>query len=466
MIRLRRRLSIRTKLFLTIFTSCLLVLITMNAAVRISFEHGFVDYIRESNQQRLNLLSEALAEQYQQHGDWTFLHNNNRMIYSLLHSLEQSQPQGNLPSPGWRTPFWITDSQYQVLIGPREKLPSERVDIPITTVDGQIVGHVIGSPPEQLTRSTDINFDQQQKRASWIIVGLTTLLAAVVTWRLSRGLLAPVRRLVSGTRQLIDGQLTTRVAVTSADELGQLAQDFNQLAACLEKNESNRRAFMADISHELRTPLAILQGELEAIQDGVRHLTPAAVASLQTEVMSLKKLVDDLHQLALADAGALHYQMQPLDLSAVTDTLCQTYRQRFDDRGLKLTTHLPTEAPCDGDIGRLHQLCHNLLENSLRYTRSPGELHVSLSAVGDFWQLDFSDSAPSISERQRQHIFNRFYRAEHSRNRASGGSGLGLAICRAITEAHHGCIECHPSPLGGVTLRVLLPLTYGDTQDE
>lgn len=462
----RWRLTIRTKLFLTIFITCLLVLITMNAAVRLSFEHGFVDYIRQGNEQRLNLLSEALAEQYQQHGSWAFLRNNNRMIYSLLHSLEQSQPQGNLPSPGWRTPFWITDSHYQVLIGPREKLPTERIEHPITTAEGIIVGWVIGSPPEQLTRSTDINFDQQQKRASWVIVALTTLLAAVVTWLLSRGLLAPVKRLVGGTRQLIQGRLTTRVTVTSDDELGQLARDFNQLAASLEKNESNRRAFMADISHELRTPLAILQGELEAIQDGVRHLTPEAVTSLQTEVMTLNKLVDDLHQLALFDAGVLRYHMQPLDLRTLTETVCASNRQRFQDAGLRLTTHLPNSAPCVGDYGRLSQLCHNLLENSLRYTHAGGQLQVTLSLLPGGWQLSFSDSAPGIDPQQHAHIFERFYRGDHSRNRASGGAGLGLAICRAITDAHHGSIRCQSSPLGGVTINVLLPLSLRESQDE
>ena len=453
-----RRLNIRAKLFMAIFGSCLLVLVVMHWAMRMSFEHGFVDYIRESNEQRLDLLSDALAEQYQQHGNWNFLQNNNRMIFTLLHSLEQSQSGGNFPSPGWRTPFWIVDKHYHVLIGPRKQLPAERVEHPITTQQGQVAGWVIGSPPEQLTRSTDINFDHQQKRASWIIVALTTLLAAIVTWRLSRGLLAPVKRLVSGTHQLAAGQLTTRVRVTSDDELGQLARDFNQLAESLEKNETNRRAFMADISHELRTPLAILQGELEAIQDGVRHLTPAAITSLQSEVMILKKLVDDLHQLALSDAGALRYQMQPLCLSELAESVCATYTQRFHDAGLSLHYQGAPSSPCMGDPGRLSQLCHNLLENSLRYTSAGGGLVVSLQQRQDDLLLTFSDTAPGISDEQQQHIFDRFYRAEDSRNRASGGSGLGLAICRTITEAHQGSIDCRHSDTGGVTILVRLPL--------
>ncbi len=451
--------NIGSKLFITIFATCLLVLVTMHWAVRLSFERGFVDYIRESNEQRLNLLSEALAEQYQQHGNWAFLRNNNRMIYSLLHSLEQNQQQTNYPQPGWRTPFWIVDRHYRVLIGPREGMPYERVEHPITTSDGKTVGWVLGSPPEQLTRSTDINFDRQQKRASWIIVGLTTLLAAIVTWFLARGLLSPVKRLVNGTHLLAAGQLNTRVEVTSQDELGQLARDFNQLAESLEKTETNRRAFMADISHELRTPLAILQGELEAIQDGVRRVTPEALQSLQSEVMILKKMVDDLHQLALSDAGALRYQMMDCCLSELLHHVTAAFQPRFTSAGLTLTSDCPPVAPFYGDINRLSQLCHNLLENSLRYTHAPGTLNVKLSAQQNHWLLQFSDSAPGLTDEQQLHIFDRFYRAENSRNRASGGSGLGLAICRAITVAHQGEISCQHSPAGGVTINVTLPFT-------
>ncbi|MBS0892955.1 two-component system sensor histidine kinase BaeS [Tatumella sp. JGM130] len=453
--------TIGSKLFITLFATCLLVLVTMHWAVRISFEHGFVDYIRESNEQRLNLLSEALAEQYEQHGNWDFMRNNNRMIYTLLHSLEQNQQQSNYPQPGWRTPFWIVDSHCRVLLGPREKIPAERVEHPVTTSQGTIVGWVLGSPPEQLTRSTDISFDQQQKRASWSIVGLITLLAAIVAWLLARGLLAPVKRLVNGTHQLAAGQLNTRVEVTTGDELGQLARDFNQLAESLEKTETNRRAFMADISHELRTPLAILQGELEAIQDGVRKLTPEAIQSLQSEVMILKKMVDDLHQLALSDAGALRYQMMDCDLSELLTSLTETFRPRFTAAGLSLECQCPPEVPFHGDINRLNQLCHNLLENSLRYTRSPGSLEIRLTAQENDWLLQFSDSAPGLTTEQQQHIFDRFYRAEDSRNRASGGSGLGLAICRAIAEAHQGSISSQHSLTGGVTIRVILPFTSG-----
>jgi len=453
------RLGIGAKLFMAIFATCMLVLITMHWGVRLSFEHGFVDYIKRGNEQRLNLLSDALADQYEQHGNWDFLRHNDRLVFTMLRSLEQN-PDSNsqLPPHGWRTQFWILDQQYKVMVGPRAPVPPEGTRRNITTSTGKVVGWVIGSPPERLTRSTDINFDQQQRRTSWIIVGLSTLLAALATWLMARGLLAPVKRLVDGTHHLAAGNFATRVEVSSRDELGQLAGDFNLLASSLEKNESMRRAFMADISHELRTPLAILRGELEAMQDGVRKLTPDAIASLQSEVVVLTKLVEDLHQLSLSDVGALAYRKQATDLVQLLEVTAGSFAERYRAHGLTLKLNLPDNAPFFGDPDRLIQLFTNLLENSLRYTDSGGRVEVTLKYEAPHWHIAFDDSTPGVDREHQVQIFERFFRTEGSRNRASGGSGLGLAICKNIANAHGGDIHAAHSDLGG--LKIALHLRY------
>ena len=390
------RPGITGKLFLAIFATCIVLLISMHWAVRISFERGFIDYIKRGNEQRLTMLGDALSEQYEQHGDWKFLRNNDRFIFQLLRTFERDNderppggpgphgepgpmpgpgPRPDMPPHGWRTQFWVVDQQGRVLVGPRAPVPQDGTRRNIV-VDGVSVGAVIASPVERLTRNTDINFDRQQKRTSWLIVALATLLAALATFPLARGLLAPVKRLVEGTHKLAAGDFSTRVTVTGGDELGRLAQDFNQLASTLERNQQMRRDLMADISHELRTPLAVLRGELEAIQDGVRKFTPDSISSLQAEVGTLTKLVDDLHQLSMSDEGALAYQKESVDLIALLEVAAGAFRERFASRGLTIGVSLPDNAIVFGDRDRLMQLFNNLLENSLRYTDSGGRLQI------------------------------------------------------------------------------------------
>ncbi|MBL5860198.1 two-component system sensor histidine kinase BaeS [Serratia fonticola] len=453
------RIGITGKLFMAIFATCMLVLITMHWGVRVSFERGFIDYIKHSNEQRISMLGDALEDQYRRHGNWEFLRNNDQVVYQIMRSFEQnSDSSHNLPPKGWRTQFWVVDSQYNRLVGHSGPIPKESTRHPIH-YNNQIVGWVVATPPEKLTRNADINFDRQQRRTSWMIVGLSTLLAAAVTWLMSRGLLAPVKRLVGGTHRLAAGDFSARVAVSSQDELGRLAQDFNQLATSLEKNEQMRRALMADVSHELRTPLAILRGELEALQDGVRQPTPASLSSLQAEVSTLTKLVDDLHQLSLSDLGALAYRKLPVDCVHLVQIAVAAFRERFHAKQLEIVTYLPEQMPLFGDPDRLLQLFNNLLENSQRYTDAGGRLEIGIERLPGTVRIYWQDSAPGVNDEQLALIFERFYRTEGSRNRASGGSGLGLSICQNIVEAHGGEIRAQHSPLGGVRITVDFPIS-------
>lgn len=456
------RPGVTGKLFFAILSTCLMVLAIMHWGVRLSFEHGFIDYIKRGNEQRLVWLSNGLSEQYAEHGNWKFLHHNERVMFKILRSFEQDSDGENTSAPpppphGWRTKFWVLDQNKKVLVGPRERVPADGIQREVK-VDDRLVGWVVASSVEHLTQNADINFDRQQQRTSWIIVALSSLLAAAVTFFLARGLLAPVKRLVEGTHRLAAGDFTTRVTPGHDDELGRLAQDFNQLASTLEKNQQMRRAYMADISHELRTPLAILHGELEAMQDGVRQFTPESLTSLQMEVSTLTKLVTDLHQLSLSDEGALAYQKQSLDIITLLEVAAGVVRLRFAERGISLRLELPEQAQIFGDSDRLMQLFNNLLENSLRYTDSGGELLIQGQFTDNTLILRFADSAPGVNDEQLSHLFNRFYRAEGSRNRASGGSGLGLSICQNIVTAHGGTLQAGHSPLGGVMITVVLPL--------
>ena len=273
-----------------------------------------------------------------------------------------------------------------------------------------------------------------------------------------RSIIIPVQEINQTTKKISQGDYTVRIEKKYNDEIGDLADSINQMAEDISATDKMKNDFISTISHELRTPLAVLRGELEAIQDGVRKFTPETVASLQAEVGTLTKLVDDLHQLSMSDEGALAYQKAPVDLIPLLEVAGGAFRERFASRGLKLQFSLPDSITVFGDRDRLMQLFNNLLENSLRYTDSGGSLQISAGQRDKTVRLTFADSAPGVSDDQLQKLFERFYRTEGSRNRASGGSGLGLAICLNIVEAHNGRIIAAHSPFGGVSITVELPL--------
>jgi two-component system sensor histidine kinase BaeS len=282
---------------------------------------------------------------------------------------------------------------------------------------------------------------------------------------LAHRLVLPIKRLAASMHRLASGEYDTRVAVGPEDELGQLARDFNTLALTLEKNERARRRWVADVSHELRTPLAILRGEIEAIQDGVRQAGPESMRSLHGEVMHLSRLVDDLYQISLYDIGALTYRKGSIDLKEVLEDALAMLGQEFVQKGINLSIELPRDDGCSvfADPDRLSQLFSNLLDNSLKYTDAGGKLSVKLQRGSNTALVEFADSAPGVAADQLERLFDRLYRVESSRNRAKGGAGLGLAICKNIVEAHEGTIAALPSPHGGVLIRVELPLTGSRT---
>jgi two-component system sensor histidine kinase BaeS len=279
---------------------------------------------------------------------------------------------------------------------------------------------------------------------------------------LARLLVRPLRKLAAATGHLSTGRYDVRVPVDTDDEFGRLARDFNAMALSLDKNEQARRQFVADISHELRTPLAILGGEIEAIQDGIQDLSLESISSLQVEVFRINRLVDDLYQLALSDVGALAYRKANADLADVLSDSLDRARPKLAERNLRLGVSLPqSPVMVFADETRLTQLFDNLLDNSRKYTDSGGSLDIKLEVVDGAATVDISDSGPGVTDEELSRLFDRLYRVETSRNRASGGAGLGLAICRNIVEAHEGAIEALHSPSGGVWIRITLPLSGG-----
>jgi two-component system sensor histidine kinase BaeS len=457
------KLSISTKLFSAVLASVLLVILSMGLANGWSFGRGFLDYLNEQALQRMSPVLPRLANAYRDEGNWEFLRNQPDRWFEMLRPdpsedfAYQERPQvstSDLTGAVFR--IALLDGQKQLVMG-YAAIGDDALQRPIV-VDGQTVGWLAVTPFQTVTEAGGDRFRLYQLRTSLAMGVVSLLLAMLIAWWIARVLLDPVKRVAAATHRLAAGEYSSRVAVSSNDEVGQLARDFNQLAYTLERNERMRRDFMADVSHELRTPLSVLRGELEAIEDGVRRLDQASMKSLQGEVTMLSQLVDDLYELSLADVGALTYRKSECAVDQLLHDCVAMFRERCAAHPLRLELQLP-EQPlrAQADDKRLTQLFSNLLENALRYTDAGGVLRVTAALEGEQLRIDFLDSGPGVEPEQLPRLFERFYRGEASRNRASGGAGLGLAICHSIALAHGGSLSAEHSPLGGLWLTLRLP---------
>jgi two-component system sensor histidine kinase BaeS len=281
-----------------------------------------------------------------------------------------------------------------------------------------------------------------------------------VAFLLSKHLLAPIRKLTAGTQALASRRFDTRIEVETIDELGQLAADFNTMAQTLEQYERMRQQWISDIAHELRTPLSILSGEVEALQDGVREVNPDTLDSLSSEARHLSKIINDLHELSLADAGVLSIKKEPVDPVPVLNATLRHFRIRFEENQITVENNLRNDGSVTviGDADRLQQLFSNLLENTLRYADSSGTLKIWQACTENRLMLYFEDSGPGVPEEALEHLFDRLCRVDKSRSRAKGGSGLGLSICKSIVNALGGEIRAANAASGGLRIEIELPL--------
>ena len=466
------RLGITSKMFLAVLATSATVIVVMSIAVRISFEDGFLNYLNSEDIDRATKFTVTLGDSYREHGSWEWLRGNPRHWTQLV--LEKFSPpfrrneaasslnqQLNGPPPDTFVlvaRLTLRDADENFVAG--NPFPSSNVAHRPVIVDGKTVGWLLISPYTTLTDTVALSFQEQQRKAVFAIAGIVAALATLVAMLLSRNLLSPVKELARGTRALAAGDYDQSLSVSSSDELGQLAKDFNGLANTLMKNDQARRRWIADISHELRTPLAVLRGEIEAMQDGIQPLCPSGMKSLHMEVMMLTKVVEDLYELSMSDVGALNYRKERIDFVDVVVQTLAGYTEEFRRKDITVESQLKSQPPAYvfADEARLGQLFTNLLQNSLRYTDTGGRVRVSCERRDGKVMIDLQDTEPGVPPDALPHLFERLFRVEGSRSRESGGAGLGLAICRNIVDAHDGTIVAESSPMGGLLVRVTLPL--------
>ena len=470
--------SLFSKILLSLVVTVLIALALVVLMTRVNMTRGMVKYIEQQEAAQLAVLVPELAELYQQDGSWAYLQDSPRRWNRLLRFLRTGGEgdQAEVPPRGRGRPdfqrpptrpsghlqgrLFLLDSNQERVAGAAFR-ENEIVRKEAITVAGQVVGWVgftalrAGLPPEARL------FVRGQARAMLLSLVVALAVALGLGFLLARHFSRPLRQLAETVDTLSDGNYDVRATVTSKDEIGRLAGGVNQLAESLASNRTMRQRWMADIAHELRTPVSVLKGEIEAIQDGLRPADGKTMTSLGEEADHLSRLVNDLQTLALSDAGALDFRMEPVDVGELIRQQLQAFDSRLQSRGINVTSDVPDGLKLNGDAQRLRQLMQNLLENSARYASANGALYLRASHSAHQVTVCLDDSGPGLTSEQMTHLFDRFYRADASRSRANGGSGLGLSICRNIVKAHQGSIHAEASPLGGLRIRLVLPAAGG-----
>ena len=311
--------------------------------------------------------------------------------------------------------------------------------VSVVALLGWLIGSAIGAAPT-------------------ILIGLVALLVLAMIGRAIRSAAAPVGDLIEASGRVEAGDFSTRVPESGPGEVRALARAFNAMSARLEETEQQRRSALADVSHELRTPLTVIQGNLEALLDGVYPADAEHIEPILAETRILERLIDDLRTLTLVEAGSLVLHREPTDLGALLNEVAGGHRSQADSAGIGLKVTVADDMPLlDIDPARIREVVSNLLTNALRHTPRDGRVELSAELAGDRATISVRDTGSGMPPDQLERVFDRFYRSPDS-----PGTGLGLPIARGLVEAHGGTMTATSEPERGTTIRFTLPSSVAE----
>jgi len=448
--------SITVKLLLAFLGISLVSVVLIVLLARWTTDREFRSYL--FNQNRNNLLS-SLADYYSQNGSWDGV--------ATVDLIPGPAPDF-ARTTGGRQFFTVVDSGNRVVLaGIGDDVgdilpPSDvQVGLPIK-VNGVTVGTMVTRQPTVRVNPAETAFLNRVKEI-YIVGGIgVTALALLLAFLLSRTLTRPIRELTAATRAVSAGQLTQKVPIRSRDELGELAASFNRMNAELARSIELRRQMTADIAHDLRTPVSVILGHAEAVHDGVLKPSLETFEVIRDEASRLGKLIEDLRTLSRADAGELPIERRAVAPARLLEDVQAINQHRAGQKQVAINIQAPAGLPeINADPDRMMQVMSNLVDNALHYTPQGGLIVLSAQVVDGALELSVRDSGPGIPEDELDHIFERFYRSDPSRQRDSNGSGLGLAIAKSIVEKHDGRIWAKSKLGEGTTIFIRMPIKPG-----
>jgi len=311
------------------------------------------------------------------------------------------------------------------------------------TWNQEIVGraYIVPDPSAEEYVAPFVRLSASINRSLLLGGSLAIGIALLLTFILSRRMMSPIGVLAEAARRLGRGDLSQRVCQQGEGEIASLAKAFNSMADDLEYAEQLRRNMVADVAHELRTPLSNIQGYLEAIRDGMVEPDAGAIRSLSEETALLSRLVNELQELSLAEAGELKLVFQAESIVDLIRQAATSWQPQLATEEIRLSLEVPEDLPpVSIDWQRVNEVLHNILENAVAHTRKGGTIKIAANERGRWVEVTVSDTGEGIPAEDLPHIFERFYRVDKSRARATGGSGLGLTIAKRLVEAHGGTI--------------------------
>lgn len=402
-------------------------------------------------------LSEELAEFYSTSGGW-------EGISETVVRFDPGMGPGGRGFPRMGEPIILLDETGKVItsgegftVGETVRQQTFNMAIPIM-VEGEEVGRFIAGRDALAVSTSGEEFLDRITRVLLIGVLGAAGVAALLGLVLARNLTKPLRELTAATRAVAAGDLEQQVPVRSKDELGQLAESFNQMNANLARARDLRQQMTADIAHELRTPLSVILAHTEGIEDGVLPPSEETFQIIHDESMRLSNMVEDLRTLSLAEAGELGLTPRMVNPGELLKQAVAAQGPRAKQREITIDLDIEPGLPeIEVDPDRMAQVFANLLDNALRYSPKSGHIKLSAGKSPNGVQLRVQDNGPGVEKEELSNIFNRFYRADKSRQRDYGGSGLGLAIAKSIVERHSGQIWAESEPGQGMTFIIEFP---------